>query len=175
MNHRRARRNECQDGVEEGGADHHGVAVGDVADEDGDVADDANTAVGAILLQGLPLFEEGELQEALERQLVFQVLHGNPSSPNSSPSQKPKAKTLDLQGISVVEAGGIEPPSEDPPEMATTRLVRKLELAARPPTDRLPRSQPIEVSGHRPIGRLRHPSPLNDASTHCHGRAVARR
>jgi len=26
----------------------------------------------------------------------------------------------------LVEAGGIEPPSEDPPEMATTRLFRKL-------------------------------------------------
>jgi hypothetical protein len=43
----------------------------------------------------------------------------------------------------VVEAGGIEPPSEDRPEMATTRLVRELELAARPPTDGLPLSQPI--------------------------------
>jgi hypothetical protein len=75
----------------------------------------------------------------------------------------------------LVEAGGIEPPSEDPPEMATTRLDRKLELAARPPTDGLAHSQPIEVSGHRPIGRLRHPSPLNDASTRCHGRTAARR
>jgi len=43
----------------------------------------------------------------------------------------------------VVEAGGIEPPSEDRPAMATTRLVRALELAARPPTDRLSRSQPV--------------------------------
>jgi hypothetical protein len=77
--------------------------------------------------------------------------------------------------VNVVEAGGIEPPSEDPPEMATTRLDRKLELAARSPTDGLARSQPIEISGHRPIGRLRHPSPLNDASTRCHGRTAARR
>jgi len=40
----------------------------------------------------------------------------------------------------MVEAGGIEPPSEDLPTMATTRLVRDLELALKPPTNRLPES-----------------------------------
>ena len=43
----------------------------------------------------------------------------------------------------MVEAGGIEPPSEDLPAMATTRLVRELELARRSPADGLPKSQPI--------------------------------
>ncbi len=43
----------------------------------------------------------------------------------------------------LVEAEGIEPPSEDLQEMATTRLVRELELALRPPADGLPKSQPI--------------------------------
>ena len=43
----------------------------------------------------------------------------------------------------MVEAGGIEPPSEDLPVMATTRLVRAFELAIKPPADRLPESQPI--------------------------------
>ena len=43
----------------------------------------------------------------------------------------------------MVEAGGIEPPSEDRQTMAPTRLVRELELADRPPTDGLPISQPI--------------------------------
>ena len=43
----------------------------------------------------------------------------------------------------MVEAGGIEPPSEDRQTMATTRLVRDFELADRPPTDGLPASQPI--------------------------------
>ena len=38
----------------------------------------------------------------------------------------------------VVEAGGIEPPSEDLQELATTRLSRDLELALRTPTDGLP-------------------------------------
>src|SRR5271154_2609089 len=84
----------------------------------------------------------------------------------------PKWAILDC---SLVEAGGIEPPSEDPPEMATTRLVRNFELAERSPTNGLSRSQPIVVSGHRPIGKLRHPSPLNDASTRGHGRTAARR
>ena len=42
-----------------------------------------------------------------------------------------------------MEAGGIEPPSEDRQTMATTRLVRELELADRTPTDGLPISQPI--------------------------------
>ena len=75
----------------------------------------------------------------------------------------------------MVEAGGIEPPSEDRQEMATTRLVRNLELAARAPANGLPGSQPIVVSEDRPTGKLRSPSPLNDASTRCHGRAAARR
>jgi hypothetical protein len=43
----------------------------------------------------------------------------------------------------LVEAGGIEPPSEDGQELATTRLFRDLELALRTPTDGLPQSQPI--------------------------------
>jgi hypothetical protein len=43
----------------------------------------------------------------------------------------------------MVEAGGIEPPSENLPAMATTRLVREFELARRPPTDGLPASKPI--------------------------------
>jgi hypothetical protein len=63
--------------------------------------------------------------------------------PNSSPSRKIQGKTLDLKGLSVVEAGGIEPPSEDLQEMATTRLVREFELSLRPPTNGLPKSQPI--------------------------------
>jgi len=42
-----------------------------------------------------------------------------------------------------VEAGGIEPPSEDFLELATTRLFRAFELALRPPADGLAKSQPI--------------------------------
>jgi hypothetical protein len=38
----------------------------------------------------------------------------------------------------LVEAGGIEPPSEDLQELATTRLFRDLELALRTPADGLP-------------------------------------
>jgi hypothetical protein len=51
--------------------------------------------------------------------------------------------SLKLIGSFLVEAGGIEPPSEDLPAMATTRLFRELELARRSPTDGLPTSQPI--------------------------------
>ena len=75
----------------------------------------------------------------------------------------------------MVEAGGIEPPSEDLQTTATTRLVRNLELAARAPTDGLPESQPIVISGHLPIDKLRLPSPLNDAPTRSHGRTAAER
>ena len=78
-------------------------------------------------------------------------------------------------GIWVVEAGGIEPPSEDRQPTATTRLVRGLELAPKPPTDGLLKSQAIEISDHRPIGELRHPSPLNDVPTRGHGRTAAER
>jgi len=75
----------------------------------------------------------------------------------------------------LVEAGGIEPPSEDLQILAATRLVRDLELASRTPADGLPEGQPIEVSGRRPTGELRRPSPLNDASARGHGRTAARR
>ena len=49
----------------------------------------------------------------------------NPSvvSPDLSPSQKKKEKIPLLTGLSLVEAGGIEPPSEGLPATATTRLV----------------------------------------------------
>jgi len=59
-----------------------------------------------------------------------------------------------------VEAGGIEPPSEGLPVLATTRLVRAFQLASRTPADGLPEGQPIEISGNRPTGELRRPSPL---------------
>ena len=52
----------------------------------------------------------------------------------------------------MVEAGGIEPPSEDLQTTITTRLVRDFELAHESPTDGLLASQPIEISGYRPIG-----------------------
>jgi hypothetical protein len=45
--------------------------------------------------------------------------------------------------VNLVEAGGIEPPSEGSPAMATTRLVRDLELAPTAPADGLCRSQPV--------------------------------
>jgi hypothetical protein len=54
-----------------------------------------------------------------------------------------ETKTEPNQALKMVEAGGIEPPSEDRQTMATTRLVRELELADRTPTDGLPISQPI--------------------------------
>ena len=79
------------------------------------------------------------------------------------------------QALRMVEAGGIEPPSEDRQTVVTTRLVRILELAAEAPTDRLPGSQPIVISGDRPTGKRRLPSPLNDAPTRGHGRAAAGR
>ena len=50
----------------------------------------------------------------------------------------------------LVEAGGIEPPSEDLQELAPTRLVPVLELAPRPPEDRLPQSQLIYDSDPHP-------------------------
>ncbi|GEM_PF-3213375 len=46
----------------------------------------------------------------------------------------------------LVEAGGIEPPSEDAQESATTRLFRALELAIWPPADALPHGQPVVIS-----------------------------
>jgi len=54
----------------------------------------------------------------------------------------------------MVEAGGIEPPSEDSPTMATTRLVHDLEVTPASPTDRLRRSQPIEDSDDEPTMRV---------------------
>jgi hypothetical protein len=56
-----------------------------------------------------------------------------------------------------VEAGGIEPPSEDLQILATTRLVRDFQLARRTPADGLPAGQPIEISGHRPTGKTTAP------------------
>ena len=50
----------------------------------------------------------------------------------------------------MVEAGGIEPPSEDRREMATTRLARDLELAPRTPAGGLPESQPVYVLEDHP-------------------------
>ena len=52
----------------------------------------------------------------------------------------------------MVEAGGIEPPSEDLQELATTRLFRDLELALHPLTDGLMLSQPVYVSDSHPTG-----------------------
>ena len=52
-------------------------------------------------------------------------------------------KSQQTQGLSMVEAGGIEPPSEDLQAMATTRLFRDFELACRSPADGLPESQPV--------------------------------
>jgi hypothetical protein len=46
--------------------------------------------------------------------------------------------TLNYFWVCVVEAGGIEPPSEDLQELATTRLFRDLELALRTPANGLP-------------------------------------
>ncbi len=45
--------------------------------------------------------------------------------------------------VKVVEAGGIEPPSEDLQISATTRLFRDLVLAMHPRADGLMQSQPI--------------------------------
>src|SRR5271166_3835077 len=45
-----------------------------VADEDGDVADDANSLLGAVRAQSTPLLEKRKLQEALFLQLVVQFL-----------------------------------------------------------------------------------------------------
>ncbi len=75
----------------------------------------------------------------------------------------------------MVEAGGIEPPSEESRVAVTTRLVRGLELAWRTPTDGLPLSQPIEISGGGAIGEPPLPSPLNDVPVRCHGRTAAER
>jgi integrase len=54
-----------------------------------------------------------------------------------------EGKAQEPQGDSLVEAGGIEPPSEGIPAMATTRLVRTLELAPIAPVDGLYRSKPV--------------------------------
>ena len=50
---------------------------------------------------------------------------------------------LELDIRLLVEAGGIEPPSEDVQELAPTRLFRDLELAMHPRADELMQSQPI--------------------------------
>ena len=48
-------------------------------------------------------------------------------------STKPLRSPLSISEM--VEAGGIEPPSEDRQEMAATRLFRDSELAVRAPAD----------------------------------------
>ena len=63
-------------------------------------------------------------------------------TPDRTPQWGREKKARISCGI-LVEAGGIEPPSEDRQTMATTRLVRDFELADRPPTDGLPISQPV--------------------------------
>src|SRR6516162_7622903 len=44
-----------------------------IADEDGDVADDLNTAIIAVGPKSSPLFEKGELQEALDVNFILQI------------------------------------------------------------------------------------------------------
>ena len=55
--------------------------------------------------------------------------------------------------VEAVEAGGIEPPSEDVQELAPTRLFRDLELAMHPRTDELMQGQPIYISDSHTIGK----------------------
>ena len=75
----------------------------------------------------------------------------------------------------MVEAGGIEPPSEDRQTMATTRVFRDLIS----PGQR-PRTGSETASRFRSRTRAQAangvcPSPLNDAPARCHGRAAAGR
>jgi hypothetical protein len=68
---------------------------------------------------------------------------GEKTGPPTGPPIGGCGKKARISDGILVEAGGIEPPSEDLQELATTRLVRGLELARRPPTDGLPESQPV--------------------------------
>jgi hypothetical protein len=72
--------------------------------------------------------------------LSFVIAPPDPSevSLKVSLSNSAATKTEENQEVRMVEAGGIEPPSEDLQELATTRLSRDLELALRTPTDGLP-------------------------------------
>jgi len=75
----------------------------------------------------------------------------------------------------MVEAGGIEPPSENRPAVATTRLFRDLiSPPQRPRTGFAAASHFVfRVSAQVADGAF--PSPLNDAPARCHGRAAAGR
>jgi hypothetical protein len=65
---------------------------------------------------------------------VIELADGSKTSLNA-PSE---TETEQNQSFRMVEAGGIEPPSEDLQELATTRLFRDLELALRTPANGLP-------------------------------------
>ena len=73
----------------------------------------------------------------ISKKLSLPAIAENPttSSPDASPTQKPRTKTQQLRAVNMVEAGGIEPPSEDLPVIVTTRLFRDLiSSAGRPRT-----------------------------------------
>jgi integrase len=96
-------------------------------------------------------------------------------SPRPSPTQRAKTEIEQFQALRLVEAGGIEPPSEDRPAQVTTRLFRDLELAARTPADGLPASTADLISGAAQSAKARLPSPLNDALLRSRGRTAGGR
>jgi len=86
---------------------------------------------------------EGEHNQSLPKMLHLLSVIEPADGSKMSLKALSETKTEQKQGTILVEAGGIEPPSEDLQELATTRLFRALELALRTPTNRLSQSQPI--------------------------------
>ncbi len=96
-------------------------------------------------------------------------------SPVASPGRSKKRKTQQNQPLKMVEAGGIEPPSEDLQTMATTRLVRVLFSSRRRPRTGFLEASRLKFRTAAQSVNHDAPSPLNDASTRRRGRAAARR
>jgi hypothetical protein len=87
-------------------------------------------------IPGLQTGADRKISAALSS--VIGLADGSKPSLKVSLNAPSEIKTEQNQGFIVVEAGGIEPPSEDLQELATTRLFRDLELALQPPTNGLP-------------------------------------
>ncbi len=93
----------------------------------------------------------------------------------ASPGRSKKKKSEQNQPLKMVEAGGIEPPSEDLQTMATTRLVRVLFSSRRRPRTGFLEASRLKFRTAAQSVNHDAPSPLNDASTRRRGRAAARR
>src|SRR5262249_46336928 len=74
------------------------------------------------------------------------------ASPGASPRPKVSAEMQRNPLLKVVEAGGIEPPSEGASPSASTSVAGDLDLAALAPIGRIARGQPAKGLGPRAAG-----------------------